>query len=356
MSPYFRAACVLLGVLLLPPPLAGQTTLERSPLLSGGWVGTPGSLEIATPFRFDDSDLPGLDVFVVPTFQLALGLPRWTLVGARYAPQSQVMEGESGEWEVFGRYKPLVQYRGAPLDLAVQGGVNGAAGSLDGEVSAARWFGGFRVLGAARAFTDAYDTGEAGGALAGGAVWMPRPRSLPIALAGDLAIPVGEDAGGDPAWSVGVQVGVSFTDNTVSLFATNTGSGTLQGVSRGGAGTRLGVELTLPVPLGRFLGWYVPREEAVEAVEEPEAPAPRRVRAGIFRYAYVEDRIVVPAGTTIEWTNRDEVVHTVTADDASFNSGAIPPGESWSATFSRPGTYPFHCGPHPFMKGTVIVR
>jgi plastocyanin len=64
----------------------------------------------------------------------------------------------------------------------------------------------------------------------------------------------------------------------------------------------------------------------------------------------------VPAGTTVEWTNGDAVVHTVSADDASFNSGAIAPGATWRATFTRPGTYAYHCGPHPFMKGVVIVR
>lgn len=347
---------VLFVTLLSGLPLHGQTTLDRSSLLSGGWVGTPGSLQVNTSFRFSGTDMPGRDVFVVPTVQLALGLPAWTLLGAQYSPQSQVAGGGIGEWEVFGRYKPLVQYRGAPLDLAVQAGFNGAAGSVDGEAAVARWFGPIRLLGAGRVFTDAYDSGDTRGALAGGAVFFPMPRKMPIALTGDAATLLDRNDGDEVAWSAGLQVGIPFTVNTVSLFATNTGSGSLQGISRGAGRTRFGLELTLPIPAGRFLGWYVSREEAMEAVRDPPIPESRVVSAEMFRYLFVEDRIEIPAGTTIEWTNHDAVVHTVAADDASWNSGAIQPGARWSATYSEPGTYPFHCGPHPFMKGTVIVR
>jgi plastocyanin len=348
------AACALLAALALP--LHAQNTLDRTPLLSGGWVGLPGSLQVTTPFRFSGTNQPNLDVFVVPTFGMALGLPHDLLVGGQYAPQSQVAGGGDSEWEAFARWRPLAQQRGAFADVSVQGGWNGAAQSLDGELSAARWFGPLRLIGAARGFTGAFGSEEARGAVAGGAVFYPLPRSMPIALAGDVGTMLDADDGEDLAWSAGVQLGVPYTVNTLSFFATNTGSGTLQGVTRGGGRTRWGLELTLPIPAGAFLGWYAPREQARRAVQPPPSPPAGAVRATIYRYAFVEDRIEVPAGTTITWTNRDAMVHTVSADDASFNSGAIQPGASWSATFSEPGTYPYHCGPHPFMKATVIVR
>ena len=66
--------------------------------------------------------------------------------------------------------------------------------------------------------------------------------------------------------------------------------------------------------------------------------------------------IEVVAGTTITWTNEDDVSHTVTATDRSWNSGVIRPGATWSRTFTAPGTYEYFCTPHPQMKGTVIVR
>ncbi len=67
-------------------------------------------------------------------------------------------------------------------------------------------------------------------------------------------------------------------------------------------------------------------------------------------------RIEIPAGTTVTWTNNDPLVHTVTADDKSWDSGAIEPGKTWSHTFTQAGEFAFHCTPHPFMKAVVVVR
>ena len=58
----------------------------------------------------------------------------------------------------------------------------------------------------------------------------------------------------------------------------------------------------------------------------------------------------------MEWTNRDQVPHTVTARDGSFDSGIIQPGATWRHRFDRPGSYDFYCAPHPFMRGTLVVR
>jgi amicyanin len=76
----------------------------------------------------------------------------------------------------------------------------------------------------------------------------------------------------------------------------------------------------------------------------------------INRLAYTQPQIEIAAGTTVIWKNDDQLAHTVTADDASFDSGMIPTGGSWSYTFTTPGTFAYHCTPHPFMKGTVVVK
>jgi plastocyanin len=67
-------------------------------------------------------------------------------------------------------------------------------------------------------------------------------------------------------------------------------------------------------------------------------------------------RLEIAAGTTVIWTNNDQLVHTVTADDGSWDSGAIEPGKTWTHTFTQPGEYSFHCTPHPFMKALIVVR
>ena len=71
---------------------------------------------------------------------------------------------------------------------------------------------------------------------------------------------------------------------------------------------------------------------------------------------YLRPRLEVTVGTTVEWTNRDPLPHTVTAVNGSFNSGLIQPGKTFRHTFTKLGTYNFYCMPHPFMKGTIIVR
>ena len=54
-------------------------------------------------------------------------------------------------------------------------------------------------------------------------------------------------------------------------------------------------------------------------------------------------RLVVAPGTTIVWTNGGQVIHTVTAEDGSFDSGAIESGQRRAVLFAKPGTFPFQC-------------
>ncbi len=67
--------------------------------------------------------------------------------------------------------------------------------------------------------------------------------------------------------------------------------------------------------------------------------------------------VVLGVNSTVVWTNDDSVFHTVTATDGSFNSGTIFSGQTWSHTFTQPGTYSYYfCQYHPWMKGTVVVK
>jgi plastocyanin len=70
------------------------------------------------------------------------------------------------------------------------------------------------------------------------------------------------------------------------------------------------------------------------------------------------DNIVVVLGVnnTLVWTNNDISPHTVTANDGSFNSGNLAPGQSYTYTFTAPGTYAYHCTYHPWMVATVTVK
>ncbi len=75
----------------------------------------------------------------------------------------------------------------------------------------------------------------------------------------------------------------------------------------------------------------------------------------VIDFAFDPGTITVPAGTTVTWTNNGNRPHTVTADDGSFDSGRLDPGEQFSQTFAQPGSFTYHCGFHPDMQATVVV-
>jgi plastocyanin len=77
---------------------------------------------------------------------------------------------------------------------------------------------------------------------------------------------------------------------------------------------------------------------------------------------YQPDPITISAGTTVTWTNNEDpngqyVTHDVITDDSSgFSSPDLNPGDTFSFTFSTPGTYTYYCAYHDGMDGTVIVQ
>lgn len=80
------------------------------------------------------------------------------------------------------------------------------------------------------------------------------------------------------------------------------------------------------------------------------------VNIDITNFAFVSDAVTVKAGTTVVWTNSDQVAHTITSDTGTtLSSGNLSTGQTYSMTFTTPGTYSYHCTVHPSMKGTVTV-
>jgi len=76
----------------------------------------------------------------------------------------------------------------------------------------------------------------------------------------------------------------------------------------------------------------------------------------ITKFAYAAKEITVAPGTKITWTNRDEIPHTVTAKDKSFDSKALDTGDKFEHTFATEGDFEYFCTVHPFMTGVVHVR
>ena len=79
-------------------------------------------------------------------------------------------------------------------------------------------------------------------------------------------------------------------------------------------------------------------------------------KVAIQNFAYSPATVTVKVGTTVTWTNNDSVAHTVTADSgAGPDSGSLARGETYQFTYQTAGTFTYHCTPHPYMKGTVVV-
>ncbi|MCK9579430.1 MAG: cupredoxin family copper-binding protein [Methanoregula sp.] len=79
----------------------------------------------------------------------------------------------------------------------------------------------------------------------------------------------------------------------------------------------------------------------------------------IKNFAFDPPDLTVKPGTTVTWVNQDGTSHTIVFDagaPASFSSESLANGGSTAFTFTRAGTYAYHCSVHPSMKGTVVVQ
>ena len=75
----------------------------------------------------------------------------------------------------------------------------------------------------------------------------------------------------------------------------------------------------------------------------------------IVNFAFTPSSLSVRVGTRVTFTNRDGTTHTVTANGGLFNSGNLPPGQTYSFTFMGRGSFAYHCQIHPMMTGTISV-
>ncbi|MBI4416353.1 MAG: cupredoxin domain-containing protein [Euryarchaeota archaeon] len=86
-------------------------------------------------------------------------------------------------------------------------------------------------------------------------------------------------------------------------------------------------------------------------------------RVAIANYAFSPSSLTIRAGTTVQWTNMDHVGHTVSFGEhgampgmgAGTDSGMMGHMATFTYTFTEPGTYEYHCDPHPYMTARIVV-
>jgi len=86
------------------------------------------------------------------------------------------------------------------------------------------------------------------------------------------------------------------------------------------------------------------------------AAASETIQVSIDNFSFTPKQLRVKAGTTVVWTNKDDIPHTVTSDDKVFASALLDTNEKFQYAFAKPGKFPYYCKVHPMMTGVVEVQ
>jgi plastocyanin len=91
---------------------------------------------------------------------------------------------------------------------------------------------------------------------------------------------------------------------------------------------------------------------------QAQQPASAAMEVKIDNFSFSPATLTVAVGTTVTWTNQDDIPHTVvsTDDPRAFRSKVLDTDEKFTYTFSKAGTFAYFCSVHPKMIGTVVVK
>lgn len=367
-----HAAAALSAIALAPASLGAQRLLDYTPNTRAAWTMDRWQPAMILSHRFELIE-GGDELISVPTMTFGTAVGSRVAFGFDFTSNSELspasLGGNETQW-----WAALRGPSGSRHALSGLVAYNTAANSVDAAVTARAGTRALSFLAEGRAFSDAFGTGDAGFAAAGGAVL--RLTSY-LALAGDIGRAFRPDSLGT-VWTGAIALAIPGTRHHFSFQATNGGAVTLQGTSRkkafGPEPVRYGFAFV--APLGTASQWarIFGRGEPASVVVAPAQPsdgvrAPEdgdtavaaeraggTVRVNIRDLAFSPATVRIKVGQTVEWVNADPLAHTVTADDKSWGSGFLNQGAKYVRTFSAVGSFPYHCEPHPQMKGTVEVE
>ena len=95
---------------------------------------------------------------------------------------------------------------------------------------------------------------------------------------------------------------------------------------------------------------------AASPASSAKAPQPTSAEVKVDNFSFGPASLTVAVGTTVTWTNRDDIPHTVVSTDKVFKSKVLDTDEKFSFTFDKAGTYQYFCSIHPKMTGSVVVQ
>ena len=332
-------------------PLSAQSLMYRPPDLSGTWVSDGGVVQFNFVHRFHVFPGPTNTVINYPTFTLAAGIGHNIDFGLRFGTRSNIPSsgGSSNESEFFARWRVLGGPEGKEgFAVAVTPAYNKLAKSADGEVGIDWTRGPFTLSGAARGMSKPLGASRAKASLGGGVVARVTPY---VALSADVGSFVGPTT--LAVWGVALNVVIPGSPHTFAFEAGNASLNSIQGNSLGSNDVRYGFEFTIPLHLKRFAPWF---HGAGRTPVPPAAAAGVAADVRMAIYKFGTDSVTIAAGQAVRWINDDPVEHTVTFDGTEGGSPVLPHNGTFIHRFDKPGRYSYHCTPHPFMKGVVIVK
>src|SRR5580704_17476103 len=92
------------------------------------------------------------------------------------------------------------------------------------------------------------------------------------------------------------------------------------------------------------------------SVSANDQPPSQAAEEKIDNFSFGPQTLTIPAGSTVTWTNRDDIPHTAVSTDGAFKSKVMDTDEKFSHTFATPGTYAYYCTIHPKMTGKIVVQ
>ena len=87
-----------------------------------------------------------------------------------------------------------------------------------------------------------------------------------------------------------------------------------------------------------------------------KTPQTATAEVKVDNFSFGPATLTVAVGTTVTWTNRDDIPHTIVSTEKVFKSKVLDTDEKFSFTFDKAGTYPYFCSIHPKMTGSVVVQ
>jgi amicyanin len=336
--------------------LDAQSLLFRSPNLAGTWVPEPDVVQFNFLHRFYVTPATaGSGHFVInsPTFTLSTGVTHRIAIGTWFATKSFVGAGRGAtstdETELFARWRAFGGAEGTEgLHVAVTPAYSMLAKSADGELAADYTIGALTIEGAARYASKALGLSKGRAAFAGGAVAR---LSRYFALSADIGSFVSPTV--RAAWSAGIQVLIPNSPHTFAFEVSNVTASTIQGNSIGSSQRLYGFEFTIPIHLRRFAPWF---HKGGSSAVTGDVAAPLGATVTIGAMKFPTDTVVISVGQAVRWNNTDPLGHTVTFDNGEPGSALIDPNGSYVRRFDHAGAFTYHCTPHPFMKGVVVVK